>query len=414
MNSQTNNPEQKEAISVVELHPASYKYLIQGHPWIIKDNFTEKFRSKDRLLWATDKKTGKQFTLINDTAHPKIKARYWSTGHIDLQQFQIDLKNRLRNSFNKRVELFNQREDIYLSIGEADRLSGLNILKLGDGIIIQSYSKFWKKYQKEIVPIIRDELAPEFQIELSWLAWQDRETEAQSKMSPLWGKLPAEFTIREFDTQYLIRLGTGHDLGLYPDMASIRKRFFHQFAEKRVLNLYSYTGAWSLYPYSSGAQHVTSVDLSAKYMDWLKENIAINDYPMEDFSFKEGDVIDSLNELIEENQKFDFIICDPPSFSSDGKKTTTSLKNYERLFPLFQKLLTEEGNALLFINTHSVSKEKFEVTMNGYAQKAKLRKVKSITPSEDIRGLDGFPEGDYLKGIFYQKGLLKNNKGSRK
>ena len=42
--------------------------------------------------------------------------------------------------------------------------------------------------------------------------------------------------------------------------------------------------------------------------------------------------------------------------------------------------------------------------MNGFSQKARLRKVKSITPSEDIRSLEGFPEGDYLKGILYQKG----------
>ncbi len=396
------NDTNKDPISLVELHPASYKHLINGHPWVIKDSYTEKFRSKDRLLWATDKKSGKEFTLLNDTAHPKIKARYWCSGHIDLEQFSVDLKNRLRNAFNKRADLFHQREDIFLSIGEADRLSGLVILKLGDGLIIQSYSKAWKKYQKEIVPFLRDELALEVKMELSWIAWQDRETEAQSKMSPLWGKVPDQLLVREFNTDYIVRLNQGHDLGLYPDMASIRKRFSRSFEGKRVLNLYSYTGAWSLYPYSCGADFVTSVDLSPKYMDWLKENIKANEYNLEDFDFKVGDVIQSLNELISAGEQFDFIICDPPSFSSDGKKTTTSLKNYERLFPLFQKLLAPEGNALLFINTHGVSKEKFEVTMNSYAVRARLRKIKSITPSEDIRILDGFPEGDYLKGIFYQ------------
>ncbi len=402
-------------ITEVELHPASYRHLSSGHPWIIKDNFTEKFRAKDRLLWTTDKKSGKQFTLLNDTAHPKIKARFWCSGHIDHEQFSTDLQNRLFNAFNKRQELFQQREDIFLSVGEADRLSGLMILKLGDGILIQSYSKLWKKFQKEIIPMIRDHICVELQLDISWIAWQDRETEAQSKMSPLWGKLPEQITIREFDTQYLIKLNQGHDLGIYPDMASIRKRFSHQLEGKKVLNLYSYTGAWSLFPYSRGASSVTSVDLSAKYMDWLKENIEINDYNMSDFDFKVGDVFQSLNQLVEDGERFDFIVCDPPSFSSDGKKTTTSLKNYERLFPLFSQLLNEEGQALLFINTHSVSKQKFEVTMNGYAQKARVRKVKSITPSEDIRSLDGFPEGDYLKGILYQKGgvIIPSSKKGR-
>lgn len=392
------------AIAEVELHPASYRHLSNGHPWIIKDNYTEKFRAKDRLLWSRDQKAEKDYTLLNDTAHPKIKARFWCSGHIDLNQFMIDLENRLLNSFNKRVELFTQREDIFLSVGEADRLSGLVILKLGDGILIQSYSKLWRKFQKEIIPMIRDRISVELQMDIAWIAWQERETGAQSTMSPLWGKLPDDMVLREFDTQYLIKLNQGHDLGIYPDMASIRKSFSYRFEGKRVLNLYSYTGAWSLFPYSRGASFVTSVDLSAKYMDWLKQNIELNDYPLEDFSFKVGDVLQSLNELVQAGEKFDFIFCDPPSFSSDGKKTTTSLKNYERLFPLFGELLNEEGQALLFINNHSVSKQKFEVTMNGYAQKARVRKVKSVTPGEDVRSLDGFPEGDYLKGILYQKG----------
>lgn len=135
-------------ISHVDLHPASYKYLLKGHPWIIKDNFTAKFRAKDRLLWATDKKTGKQFTLLNDTAHPKIKARFWSVGHIDLEQFREDLLARIQSACMKRKENINERDDVFLTFGEADRLSGLFLLLLKDGIVIQSYSKIWKKYQK--------------------------------------------------------------------------------------------------------------------------------------------------------------------------------------------------------------------------------------------------------------------------
>lgn len=394
-------------ISHVQLHPASYRYLLKGHPWVLKDNFTEKFKSKDRLLWATDKKTGKEFTLLNDTTHPKIKARLWSQGHVDFPQFRQDMLTRLQDSALKRKKYLLERDDIFLIFGEVDGLSGFFLLLLKEGFIIQAYSKLWKKYQKEIIPFLRENIAPKLGIKLKWISWQERGTKAQSTMTPLWGKMPQEFCVQEFGISYKINLGKGHDLGLYPDMAAIRKEFSRDFKGKKILNLYCYSGAWSLFPYAQGATSVTSLDLSSTSMEWLKENIALNKYNSHHFHFKTIDVLSGLKELKKEKELFDFIICDPPSFSHDGKKSTQALKSYRELFPLMADLLSEKGKALLFINTHALSKEKFEITMNTYAQRAKLKKIRSITPQEDILILPHFPEGNYLKGILF----TKNKKG---
>lgn len=386
-------------LTPVQLHPASYRHLSQGHPWVLKDQYTERFRAKDRFLVAADKKTGKRFTLINDTAHPKIKARLWCKD--EEAHFEKTLEQRIQQAFEKRMGLAKERESIFLAFGEADFLPGLFILSFKDGLVIQAYARFWKKFQKSLSPLIKSSYAQVFKKEVSWIAWQERDDSKQSPVNPILGKMPQSLEVSEFNVKYLVKLNQGYDLGLYPDMAAIRNTLPFDWEKKKVLNLYAYTGAWSLYPLSKGASSVTSVDLSPKYIDWLEENLSHNEFSGDHTSLV-MDVEKAIQKLIQEGESFDFILSDPPSFSSDGKKTQTSLKAYEKLLPLFQKLLKPKGEVLCFINTHSITRKKFEEKMKDYASVTKLRKKSSWGLKEDCPLIKNFPEGDYLKGILYK------------
>jgi 23S rRNA (cytosine1962-C5)-methyltransferase len=388
----------------VQLHPASYRHLSQGHPWVLKDSYTEKFRAKERLLLAVDKKSRKSFILLTDTAHPKIKARLWDTLEGDVPEhydFISILKKRIQSSLAKREKFITQREDLFLTFGEADFLPGLFIMKLGEGLIIQSYARYWKKFQKDLIPILR-ELLQDSPYAVSFIAWQERDDSKKTPLVPVWGKMPEEITVREFDIHYKVKLTQGYDLGLYPDMAAIRESLPFNWKDKKVLNLYSYTGAWSLYPMAKGASEVVSVDLSAKYLEWLEENISLNSFLASHQSLA-SDTQRALKELLKDGQTFDFILCDPPSFSSDGKKTQTSLKAYQQLLPLIKDLLAPKGEALLFINTHSITRKKFEEQMKIYNSKVGLKKIKSLGLKDDCPLIKNFPEGDYLKGLLYKR-----------
>lgn len=391
-------------LSPVDLHPASYRHLSQGHPWVIKDQYTEKFRAKARLLRATDKKTGKEFILLGDTAHPKVKARLWQQFPKGIQSdfdFLQSLKERLEEAIKKRMPEQDKREDFFLVFGEADFLPGLFLLQLGQGVVIQSYARYWKKFQKDLIPLLK-EIFPKLNLEIKWMAWQERDDSKKTSLIPLWGKLPEEEVVSEFGVKYLVKFNEGYDLGLYPDMAAIRESLPFDWKDKKVLNLYAYTGAWSLYPLSQGAKAAVSVDLSGKYLNWLEQNLALNSFESRHRSI-ESDTQKALEQLIKEGEEFDFILCDPPSFSSDGKKTQTSLKAYKNLLPLLEKLLSPKGQLLSFINTHSVTRKKYEETMKEYSGKTKLRKIKSIGLQKDCPLIKNFPEGDYLKGILFQK-----------
>lgn len=394
------------------IHPVSIKLLRAGHPWITADNFSNRFPRQSEFIIATDDRKRPMALLMHDPYHKNVKARVWSTKFPfdrEAQHFTASIQGRLDLAFEKRIQQkeLKERENYYLVFGEADQLPGLFILRLKDRVLIQFYTQFWNRY-KSIIQTTVQEVFPEIKDEDVWFQLRGETKELQ--------KLPQngldqgrkdEFHLSEFGIQYLIRLGSSYDHGLYTDMSSIR----HTLAKliqpgSSVLNLYSYTGAFSLWAMKLGATSVVSVDLSPKYIEWLQQNLALN--PELNHTQHEAmisSVNDALSELQKNERKFDVIICDPPSSSSDGEKRTSAIKAYKELLQRMDPLLNSKGKLVVFLNTHQVSSEKFDRAMKDYFTELKLNyKVSSrLTLGQDCPTLKGFPEGSYLKGLILEK-----------
>jgi 23S rRNA (cytosine1962-C5)-methyltransferase len=190
-------------------------------------------------------------------------------------------------------------------------------------------------------------------------------------------------------------------------MSAIRKIMLPLVAEKKsFLNLYCYTGAFSLFALKNKFEKVVSVDLSGKYLDWLDENLALNDDINPDFHSRINAPCEkALAKLIDQKSEvFDVIVCDPPSASSDGQKFTNALKSYETLLPQMIKLLNPSGGKLfVFLNTHAISWNKFEEKCQSIISQSEFKNQmivgKRLKLSEDCTPLKGFHEGDYLKGL---------------
>ncbi|MEE3080165.1 MAG: class I SAM-dependent methyltransferase [Bdellovibrionota bacterium] len=380
----------------VELHPASIKHLKKGHPWVTKDRFSSNFPQKDSFLWAKTAEHGRAI-LINDPSHQMIKARLWSLIHqndsFNENIFKRELKERLEKSYNFRKSLNLDRDNYFLCFGEADQLPGLFIQVLGTRALIQFYSDFWNRYEKEVSDFVLNY----FKKNDIWL--QKRNKNQQKEFYCLNRKnKDDEFHITEFGIKYKIKLNKSYDIGLYTDMAAIRNRLKKNFENKRVLNLYSYTGAYSAFALKNGATDVTSIDLSKKYISWLEENLKENDLMSSHESIVSA-VLPALKKLKADNEKFDLIICDPPSSSSDGKKRTKAIDSYRELIPLFYDLLNSRGEVYAFLNTHSITRNKFETKIKEYTKDSPFSISGHLKLTEDCPSLKGFPEGDYLKGL---------------
>lgn len=407
-------------VTRVTLHPASIKYLKLGHPWITEDSFTKRFPKDQFFLIGKEDKSSKEVALlINDPEHKNVKARLWSLNSNDWNtniDFLSELKLRIDQALEKRrkLNLFSERENFYLINGESDQLPGLIVLLLKNQLFIQYYALFWKKVETEMLAILHAEFKnnfPQIQIEDTWI--QERNFDQAKQIRSLKGNKNTEFTLSEFNIHYKIRLNEHYDFGIYTDMSANRKHIKpYMLAGKSLLNLYSYTGAFSLFALKNKIPKVVSVDLSSKYLDWLDDNIALNnDIDASHHISMCMPTEKALLKLIHENDSFDTIVCDPPSASSDGQNTTNALKSYEKILPLMLDLLSAEGKLIVFLNTHAISWNKFEeklkfiIDASIYKNKAMVGKRFKLT--EDCLPLKGFHEGDYLKGFLIE---FKNNR----
>lgn len=409
----------------VTLHPTSVKTLGLGHPWVTEDAFSRKFPQNEAILMGLDDQGKHIAVLLNDPNHKNIKARLWGKGGKDYKpgknEFFSELKKRIELSIftRKTMGLINQRQNFYIVFGEANSLPGLFVQVLNKVLYVQFYIGFWTQIQDNLLRILIDATQkkyPEIKIEQVLLSYRyDKNSKKLFKIDPLGFEIEEiknypEFILNEFDIKYAIRVDDEHkDVGIFTDMAAIRKEIFQKLQKtKNVLNLYSYTGAFSLCALKNGASKVVSVDLSKNYLNWLSYNISLNkDLRPEKHSSLHMSVEHAIKLLLKKDETFDLIICDPPSISAFGKSVTQAFKHYELMLPDLIKLASNEANIVIFLNTHGISSKKFfdkihELLIKNSHTFINAEILYTISLDEDCLCPESFPEGNYLKGVSIQ------------
>lgn len=120
--------------------------------------------------------------------------------------------------------------------------------------------------------------------------------------------------VHEGGLEFLVNLTDYLDTGLFLDHRITRSMVREKSHNKKVLNLFCYTGSFSVYAAAGMASEVVSVDLSNTYIDWAKRNMELNGFMGEQYIYQRGDVLQLLPKL--QNNYFDIIILDPPTFSN--------------------------------------------------------------------------------------------------
>ncbi|MGK0290081.1 MAG: 23S rRNA (cytosine1962-C5)-methyltransferase [bacterium] len=409
------NPTNKklEAKHHVRLHPTSIRLIEQGHFWIINDGYTKNFPQKKTWLVGVDHAGKKNCLFFHDPEHSQVKGRVWKhtigKEEYNSQNFSHDLEERLVDAFQKRCNAthWSERDNCYLVFGEADNLPGLLIQKIGNHLLIQFYSGFWRKQYSVFISKLRKALLAVFP-DSEWNVWiQKRDDLRKANIERLWGdETISKDWITEFGVKYRIQFQEYYDIGIYSDMSSIRKQLSSHFKKcTHFLNLYAYTGAFSLFALKNQAQAVTSVDISSAYIQWLEENLRNNpDLDESKHCSVVSPVQKAVVQFIQEEKEFDFILCDPPSASSDGKKIKSALQVYETLLPQLIQVCSKRGKILVFLNTHKVKlkdfQRKIETILNEQSRKVKV--IQQIGLGEDCPVVEGFEDGNYLKGLLLQ------------
>ena len=165
------------------------------------------------------------------------------------------------------------------------------------------------------------------------------------------------FVVEEPPMKFLVNLERYLDTGLFLDHRPLRQYLLQNAKDKKVLNLFCYTGSLSVAA-ALGGGTVTSIDMSNTYLDWAYENFLLNEINPKDHVFYQADVLKELAVRKENKELFDLIILDPPSFSN-SKRMEEDL-DIQRDHPLLVRdtmALLAPGGELFF----STNKKKFEL-----------------------------------------------------
>lgn len=219
-------------------------------------------------------------------------------------------------------------------------------------------------------------------------------------------KAPEPLVIKENGISYAVYLDEGLMTGIFLDQKEVRGHLASGIAAgKTVLNMFSYTGAFSVAAAMGGAKKTTSVDLAKRSLPKTREQFEVNGIDPDLQDIHVMDVFSYFKYARKKELSFDIIVLDPPSFARNKKKVFTVAKNYGELVEDSADILNEKGLLIASTNAANLSRSKFQQIIEDALHKKNVRfkKVAEYSLPQDFSVTADFPEGDYLKVFCYQK-----------
>lgn len=309
------------------------------------------------------------------------------------------LIERLKTALHLRDQLFDQ--PFYrLVFGESDYLPGLIIDRYGDVLVVQITTTGMENVKNELKAALEEVLKP--QAILLRNDTNSRKLEGlEQYISPLYGEPPKHIKLVENHTEFLIPIYEGQKTGWFYDQRINRTQLKHYVKDKRVLDVFSYIGAWGIQAAQHGASEVLCVDSSAQALDWLQENAKLNKLENKVRTLQ-ADAFNALNDLHEAREKFDVIILDPPAFMKRRKDTKEGLLAYRRLNELALRLFNKAGILITASCSMHLQHNNFITLLNQASSKRQmnLQILAQGHQASDHPLHPALPETNYLKAFF--------------
>lgn len=195
-------------------------------------------------------------------------------------------------------------------------------------------------------------------------------------------KVARQRVVRENDLSFIVNIDDYIDTGLFMDHRPAREIISGMASAKRVLNLFCYTGSFSVYALAGGATHVVGVDLSNTYLAWAERNIELNDLGLERYRGVRADVSAFLATEAARGARYDLIVLDPPTFSNSKKMDgfLDVARHWPELVRACLAVLDTGGTVLFSTNARSLKLDP------ALLPEAHIVDISEKTIPEDFRG----------------------------
>ena len=208
-----------------------------------------------------------------------------------------------------------------------------------------------------------------------------------------------EQVVLENGNRFCVNWNEGQKTGFFLDQRENRAHVGSLAKGRTVLNLFCYTGGFSIYALQAGAVHVDSVDSSRKAMDMVDRNVALNGFTPDRHTSYCADAIEFLRDVPE--GKYDLMIVDPPAFAKHRGALKNALRAYQRLNAAAISKVAPGGFVFTFSCSQVVDKEAFALAVFSAAAQCgrSVRILDRLNQPADHAVNIYHPEGEYLKGL---------------
>ncbi|MCM3168338.1 class I SAM-dependent rRNA methyltransferase [Peribacillus frigoritolerans] len=380
--------------------------ISKGFPLIVKEsianlNDLQEEGSLVRLVDENNRFLAKGYYGIQNKGYGWILTRR-ENEKIDQSFF----KGKIQAAYEFRKSFFEDGETTAFRLfnGEGDGIGGLIIDHYDGHYVISWYSKgiyFFKDY---ILKALQET------VEVKSIYQKKRfDTKGQyvEEDDFVMGEQP-EFPllVKENGVHFAVYLNDGAMVGVFLDQRDVRRKIRDEYAKgKTVLNMFSYTGAFSVFAALGGAVKTTSVDLANRSLPKTIEQFSVNGIDPEDHNIVVMDVFKYFKYAVKKALKFEMVILDPPSFAKSKKFTFSAGKDYTNLLRDTISITEDNGVIIASTNCSTFDMKKFKnfIDVAFKEMNGKYEIMEQFSLPADFKTIPEYKEGSYLKVVFIKK-----------
>ena len=377
-------------LKTVRLSPKLEPALKSGHPWLYRNHLpAHKLQMGD---WVRAEAGAVSRIGLFD-AEGAIGLRFFDAQGVPDRTWTED---RVKTALKLRSLITSDTDAYRLLYGEGDHLPGLVADRYGRFVVLKTYAESVEALLPEVTRALSKQLK---------LKGVVRRT--SGGLDALWGEPPPpELTVSEHGLKFIANLYEGQKTGLFLDQRENRQTVRELAGGRRVLNLFSYNGGFSVYALAGGAASVRSVDIAEAANRDAERNAQLNGFA-ERHEAVTADVFELLKLYANRGEHFDLVILDPPSLAHNKASRRAAERAYRRLNKLAFRVVEPGGLLVSSSCTSQISPELFRrILMDAaFEASASAQIIHEAGHALDHPVPLAFPEGRYLKFMVMRAGV---------
>ncbi len=364
----------------------------RGHPWIYRNALVDREGLENGSLVEVRTRDGRALARGFWDTDSAIAVRVLESGGPGHRFAETEalLEHRFRTALGRRLAVLDlkQTNSFRWIHGEADLLPGIHADFYADTVVVRFDGEGARAFYQPLEERLRAAAGSRLLL---------RSILDRASRNPV--SAPDDNEVLEDGLRFVVDLAHAQKGGLFLDQRENRQRVAEHAQGASVLNLFGYTGGFSLHAAAAGASRTDTVDIAGAAIETARRNFQLNELSLADAKFHVIDTFDFLAAAIERRERWDIVISDPPSFARNKDAAPAALKAYRRLHRM-AATVTAPGGLLCAASCSShIGEDDFLASVQSGADWAGRQWVLEgcYGAAFDHPTLSAFPEGDYLK-----------------